>query len=89
MIQKTVIISGRVQGVGFRYTTYNLAESFDIQGTVQNMPDGTVKIVAEGENDEIESFIDTLADTMQRYITEVCVDQRPATKQYKTFEIIY
>ncbi|MEE3179555.1 MAG: acylphosphatase [Verrucomicrobiota bacterium] len=42
MIAKRVIFSGRVQGVGFRYTTREIATGFDVVGAVRNLPDGTV-----------------------------------------------
>lgn len=52
-----VIVSGRVQGVGFRYCTKELARGFEVRGTVRNLPDGTVEIIACGERDEVEAFL--------------------------------
>ena len=43
-----VIFVGRVQGVGFRWTTKNLADGFEVTGYVKNLPNGTVEMVAEG-----------------------------------------
>ena len=54
---KRVIFSGRVQGVGFRYTTKQLALGFDIVGTVRNQKDGTVELKIMGEEDEVNDFI--------------------------------
>ena len=45
----TLTISGKVQGVFFRDSTKKLAEELGIRGYVKNLPDGTVKIEAEGE----------------------------------------
>ena len=39
---------GRVQGVGFRYTVKNLAREYDVSGTVENLPDGRVVLLASG-----------------------------------------
>ncbi|MBN1413117.1 MAG: acylphosphatase [Spirochaetales bacterium] len=51
------IIEGIVQGVGFRFSTYNQAKRLrSITGYVRNLPDGTVEVVAEGLNKEIEEF---------------------------------
>ncbi|BAH87423.1 acylphosphatase [Streptococcus mutans] len=48
-----LLVSGRVQGVGFRYSTYNLAlEIGDIYGRVWNNDDGTVEILAQSDNAE-------------------------------------
>ena len=43
-----IFYSGRVQGVGFRYTAKTVAAGFEITGTVRNLPDGRVELVAEG-----------------------------------------
>lgn len=60
MTSLRVIVSGRVQGVGFRYTTKELARGFDVCGTVRNLPDATVEIIIAGERDEVESFLQEL-----------------------------
>ena len=57
MIAKRVIFSGRVQGVGFRYSTREIATGFDVIGSVKNMPDGTVKMEIMGETDEGEAYL--------------------------------
>ena len=48
--------SGRVQGVGFRYTAKQVAAGYEIVGTVRNLSDGRVELVAEGAHDELEAF---------------------------------
>ena len=50
-------ISGRVQGVGFRYTARNMAKTLGIRGFVKNEYDGAVYIEAEGEEENIRQFI--------------------------------
>lgn len=51
-----IFYSGRVQGVGFRYTTKKVAMGYEVTGTVRNLPDGRVELVAEGLKDELEAF---------------------------------
>jgi acylphosphatase len=51
-------VSGRVQGVGFRYSAVQIARSFGIKGFIRNEPDGSVYIEAEGEEAGIELFLD-------------------------------
>lgn len=51
-----IIVKGKVQGVGFRYRTKLLADELEVIGYVRNLPDGTVEIVASGE--QLESFIE-------------------------------
>ncbi len=55
--QLTVHFSGRVQGVGFRYQTLQVAKGFEVTGFVQNLPDGRVRLRAEGEEAEVEAFV--------------------------------
>lgn len=52
-----ILVSGRVQGVYFRLFTQNKAKHFSVRGTVRNLPDGRVEIIAEAEPIIIEKFI--------------------------------
>ena len=52
-----VIVSGRVQGVGFRYFVQEQAYRFSIKGYVKNMPGGSVEIDAEGEEKQLDNFL--------------------------------
>lgn len=51
---------GRVQGVGFRYTVKNLALEFEVSGTVANLPDGRVELLASGDADEVDAFLEAI-----------------------------
>jgi len=57
---KTIQISvrGKVQGVGFRYYTKKKAQELNIKGFVQNKPDGSVYIEAEGNDLDVDTFAD-------------------------------
>jgi acylphosphatase len=57
MIRITYFLSGVVQGVGMRFTTLQIAQKFRVAGTVENLDDGRVKIIAEGDFDELGRFI--------------------------------
>lgn len=52
-----IVVSGRVQGVYFRMFTQNKAKHFAIQGTVRNLPDGRVEIIAEAEQSQLDKLI--------------------------------
>lgn len=62
MIARRVIFEGRVQGVGFRYTCKDLAKGFEVVGSVKNLDDGTVQLEVCGEQDEVEAFINEIAE---------------------------
>ncbi|MCI0458042.1 MAG: acylphosphatase [Gemmataceae bacterium] len=85
---KHVRYSGRVQGVGFRYTTQRLAESFPVAGFVRNLPDGDVEVVAEGEAAQVEAFLAALGRQMAGYIQQ-CTQQEQTPGGYKGFRIRY
>jgi acylphosphatase len=55
--RRHVYYSGRVQGVGFRMVSHQLARGFDISGYVRNLPDGRVELVAEGPEAEVSRFL--------------------------------
>ena len=55
-VARRYIISGRVQGVGFRYFAEAAAAREGVAGWVRNLPDGRVEVVAEGDADAIERF---------------------------------
>lgn len=57
MIRRRLIVHGRVQGVGFRYTLARQAQSRGVAGFASNRPDGTVEVVLEGEQDAVESLV--------------------------------
>lgn len=56
-IRAHVFISGRVQGVGYRYSTIDEAERLSVNGWVRNLPDGRVEAVFEGSRQRIEEMI--------------------------------
>ena len=65
---KRVLYRGRVQGVGFRYTTLGIAKRYNVTGFVRNLTDGRVELVAEGEAAEVERFLRAVADVMADYV---------------------
>ncbi len=67
---KRVLYRGEVQGVGFRYTTRRIAGGFAVDGTVRNLPDGRVELVAEGEAGEVERFLAAVAQRMANHIAD-------------------
>jgi acylphosphatase len=85
--QRQVHFSGHVQGVGFRYTARKIAEGFDVVGYVQNLPDGRVRLVAEGEAEELDRFLRAVDEQMAKYIGDTQVNVRPAGGEFTSFEI--
>lgn len=87
--RRDLLYSGRVQGVGFRYTTREIADRFAVAGYVQNLPDGRVRLVAEGETNELERFLAAVAAELERYIADVQSRAAEATGEFAGFGIKY
>jgi len=85
--RRTVYYSGRVQGVGFRYTAAATAQGYDVQGFVKNLPDGRVELVVEGSRVEVVNFLSALAERMEAYIQRAATDIGAATGEFDAFEI--
>jgi acylphosphatase len=58
-----VFYEGRVQGVGFRYSARRVAAGFDLAGYVRNLPDGRVELVASGEEEEVDGFLQAVRES--------------------------
>ncbi len=63
-----IVYRGCVQGVGFRATARSTSKPFEVAGWVRNEPDGSVRLVAEGEEGEVERFLEALSHRMGRFI---------------------
>jgi acylphosphatase len=89
MDEARVLVSGRVQGVGYRYFVRDAALRHGILGWVKNNPDGTVSIIAAGEREDLEEFLDEIRADGDPHIQvrEIAVSWADATEEWKGFEI--
>jgi acylphosphatase len=60
VIARRAVVSGRVQGVGFRFFAERAAREAGVKGWVRNRPDGTVETVVEGEQAAVDDYLDRL-----------------------------
>lgn len=70
IIHKNIRITGRVQGVGFRYSARQVAGELGIKGYIRNLPDGAVYIEAEGTLSRLEDFIAWCNDGPSRAVIQ-------------------
>ncbi|MDH7510650.1 MAG: acylphosphatase [Methanolinea sp.] len=85
-----VVVSGRVQGVGYRYFVRDAALRRNIRGFVKNNPDGTVGIVAAGDRDRLEQFLEDIrakGDPVIRTADISVTWAGEATQEWQGFEI--
>ena len=84
-----IFYSGRVQGVGFRYSVKTLAAGFEVTGTVANLPDGRVELAAEGTRSELEEFRKAIQDSeVGGFIKQEDASWVPAKNEYRGFNIV-
>lgn len=84
-----IFYSGRVQGVGFRYTAKRTAAGFEVIGIVRNLPDGRVELVAEGGEEELKAFRQAISDAgLEHFIRNEELSWREATGEFRGFEIV-
>lgn len=83
-----IIITGRVQGVFFRQPAKHTAVEFGLAGWVRNERDGTVRIVAEGERQQLQKFVEWCKKGVQYSTVEsVKVEWKEVTGEFERFEI--
>ena len=86
MVAKRVFFSGRVQGVGFRYTTFDISRDYDVVGFVENLRDGRVHLEVNGSDDEVAKFIAAIQAKMAGNISNI--DSHPIDNfEAQSFEI--
>lgn len=78
---------GRVQGVGFRWTVKSLSREFDVAGTVKNLSDGRVELVAQG--DETDGFLEAIRQSaLAGHIEQERLEIIPRVQDLRGFLII-
>jgi len=81
--------SGRVQGVGFRFRTKQVSTGYEVTGTVRNLSDGRVELVAEGNEAELKEFQQAIRDSgLGSLIRDEQVVWSAATGEFRGFEIV-
>ena len=86
---KHIIFTGRVQGIGFRFTALNIANRYQMTGFVRNLPNGTVEMVAQGNADDISDCIRDINESFTDYITDTKIEDTAFNPQHKTFRITF
>ena len=82
-----VCFSGRVQGVGFRYQTLQVARGFEVSGFVANLPDGRVQLEVEGAAAEVRDFVAAVQERMSGYIRKAEQTGGTRVAQFQGFTI--
>ena len=84
-----IIVSGLVQGVGFRYTIRRVARQYRLKGEVRNMKDETVHIICEGKDDHVKEFVKEIRNAEKPVeIDDIKIEYSEPSGKYKNFKIV-
>ena len=86
---KNIIFIGRVQGIGFRFTAFDIANRYNLTGMVRNLPNGTVEMLTQGRPDDIDDCIRDIKESFASYIRETKIEEIPINPEYKDFKITF
>jgi len=86
---KHIIFTGQVQGVGFRFTAFDIANHYSLTGFVRNLPDGTVEMIAQGPPDNIADCIRDIKESFGAHIRETKIEEIPCDPRYEDFKITF
>jgi acylphosphatase len=85
-----VFLSGRVQGVAYRYFAEKWANSLSVTGWVRNLRDGRVEVLAEGDRPDVEGFLERLRDGPRlARIDGVEIEWGEYTGEFAAFEVAF
>ena len=88
MKQCHIRVSGIVQGVGFRYFTFNLAVNLNITGWVRNLANGDVEILAQGSEQALKEFLNKIGSGPKySTVNHVEINTQDITQDFKNFTI--
>lgn len=89
VVRRTLLFSGRVQGVGFRATAVSLARELLLSGYAMNLPDGRVEVVAEGAPADLNALRERIGRRFAGDIRDVTAAESGATGEFEGFQIRY
>lgn len=86
-----LIVSGRVQGVGYRNYVQQNAKSLNINGTVRNLSDGNVKVIAQTDDATVQKLVQNIKVPQHHFmkIDNISIKEIPLTKDYDSFTVVY
>lgn len=87
MKARRTVVSGRVQGVGYRFFAERTARELGVHGWVRNLSDGRVEALAEGEEEAIVRFVERLREGPRGSRVESLLEEDVSVAGFSTFEI--
>ncbi len=89
MVAKRIIFIGSVQGVGFRFTANSIARRYRLTGYVRNLSNGSVEMLAQGKQQDIDDCLSDIAESFAGYIRSTKIEDLPPDPAYTDFKITF
>lgn len=89
MTAKRIIFTGRVQGVGFRFTAHSVARHCRLKGFIRNLPDGNVEMLAQGQAEDIDNCLSLIKETFADCIRDIQLEDIEPDNKYEDFRITF
>lgn len=86
-VTRRILFSGRVQGVGFRWTTNRIASKFSVTGFVRNLANGQVELIVQGQTAVVADFLQEIQSAMSGNIDNVQDEVITSVEAFTTFEV--
>jgi len=88
-IAKKVTFSGRVQGVGLRFTAQRIALRYELVGFVRNLPAGEVQMLVQGLAKDIDDCLRDICESFAGYIKDTKIEDAPISDEHTEFKITF
>ncbi|MGD1042950.1 MAG: acylphosphatase [Sedimentisphaerales bacterium] len=86
---RKIVFSGRVQGIGFRFTALNIANRYELKGYVRNVPDNSVEMFAQGMAEMIDDCVRDLQDSFMGTISHIDIEDATPDPKITDFRITF
>lgn len=86
---RLITFTGRVQGVGFRFTAQRIANRYELTGYVKNLPNGQVEMLVQGNPKDIEGCLRDISESFKSMIRDTHKQKVSVRNKYKSFQIAY
>ncbi len=84
-----IYFSGRVQGVGFRYTCVQQSRHHAVTGWVKNLDNGSVEMIVEGESSELEAYVKSVSEATHGRVADVQTTKSVATGEFSCMSVVH
>ena len=87
--QLHILVSGKVQGVGFRSFTRGIAKELGILGGVRNLSNGKVEIMAQGKKELLDKFLRRIKESSPGTVEDIYSEKKEELEKFNDFNVVF